>query len=586
MESFTENPYAFTTRDRPFNLRLFCGRTKDVESIMGCFGREESIALFGERRIGKTLLLFILRDLINDAVPSERRYQLIDTELDSQWEELCKPLGKSRAVCITLQRLPVGSKQASELLQSELQKACEGIGLHISTEDTLVGCFESLVAKLEQVDTHLIILVDEIENLNRFEDSHQLLDNLRSIIEAHSGRLCFLFAGAELWYQDVKSGSSPLASNLQKCYLGNPDLAATRRFLIYKPFSNVLGEKTADRLSHDIVEKTGGKPWFVQMICWFLWQHKAEIGNQTFERIWNAFLRDEVEKQARSDLEAFRESRHSSAKRILEMLSIVQPLGVRQLANGLRIREGEVFTILDDLEKLDRVRSQKGFLGIVDRRYEFSDEITRAYWQERARGLPKPFLLRRVLGKVIKWSVVGALLTAALILYFYTYPTLVRHSIIHPEYLVEAWYPPTVEEAEGGNVRVIVANPKSAASSITVTTSLSSDWIDFHTEGSNAHTFKQITPGEEKMYEFSYLVYTSVPVTEILTELAHASAEKPPIESFFASRRRPPIKRYLLPFEGVLTALVAVIMRKEIAQLAGAVFAAVSASESNSSSEE
>ena len=141
----------------------------------------------------------------------------------------------------------------------------------------------------------------------------------------------------------------------------------------------------------------------------------------------------------------------------------------------------------------------------------------------------------------MKCLAVGTLLIVAVILIAYTNPRLGRHHIKHPEYSVKIYYPPTVEEAEEGNIRVMVANPKSAASDITVTTSLSSDWIDFHTEGSNIHIFKQIMPGEEKKYEFSYVVYTSVPVTEITTELTYASADKPPIESFLATRRRLPI---------------------------------------------
>ena len=590
MGTFAENPYIFQTHDASPNKELFCGRTQDLEKIIKCLRRNESIALFGERRIGKTLVLYILRDLINDTVPSQRPYQLIDAELGTQWDKLCSQFSESCAIFIDPQDFPAGSKQASELFQDEIQEACVASGLHIPTKgkkkhSSLVELFKNIAMQLGKRSERLIVLVDEVENLKYFEDSQQVFNNLRSIIQAHSDRISFVFAGAEHWHQDVKYGNSPLANNLWQCYLKSPDSRAIRQFLIVKPLSKVLGDKTADRLSHDIIEITGGKPWFVQIICYFLWQRRGEVGDRAFDRIWQTFLRDEVKRQTvKQHLKVFYDQADSSTKQILEVLAVTQPLSVKQLARRSSIPEGEVSAILDDLEELGRVQPQKGLLRIGGKRYRFSDEITRVYWQERAKGIPKRLPWNKVLRNVIKWGVVGVLLIVALFLILYAYPRLGHHSVELPECAAEVWYPLSVEDTEEGNIRVVASNSeKPSAAPLTVTVSLSSAFVDYNCEGSNMLQFIQLKPGEKRPRELRYLVHPSVPVSEITTELTLASADASK-KSSFEMQRRLPIKRHLIHFEALIVALAGLIARKEIVQLIGTVLGLVSTARSSESS--
>ncbi len=53
------NPYTTSTIDSPEYKQLVTGRTDDIATLLDHIAQGHSIALFGERRIGKSSLLFL-----------------------------------------------------------------------------------------------------------------------------------------------------------------------------------------------------------------------------------------------------------------------------------------------------------------------------------------------------------------------------------------------------------------------------------------------------------------------------------------------------------------------------------------------
>lgn len=62
------DPYSTSTTDSPACKRLFCGRSNDLTQVLNALAQGQSVALFGEHRIGNTILLFLLRDIVNGDV--------------------------------------------------------------------------------------------------------------------------------------------------------------------------------------------------------------------------------------------------------------------------------------------------------------------------------------------------------------------------------------------------------------------------------------------------------------------------------------------------------------------------------------
>ena len=74
------NPYSTSTQDNAACKCFFCGRLNDLTQLLNALAQGQSVALFGERRIGKTLLLFLLRDIVNGDIATYER-DLLDGTL-------------------------------------------------------------------------------------------------------------------------------------------------------------------------------------------------------------------------------------------------------------------------------------------------------------------------------------------------------------------------------------------------------------------------------------------------------------------------------------------------------------------------
>ena len=76
------NPYSTSTVDDESYKYLVCGRSKEIEELIKYLSKGRSIALYGERRIGKSSLLYLLKDILNGSINSYLA-DLIDLDLNA-----------------------------------------------------------------------------------------------------------------------------------------------------------------------------------------------------------------------------------------------------------------------------------------------------------------------------------------------------------------------------------------------------------------------------------------------------------------------------------------------------------------------
>src|SRR5215831_5083625 len=98
------NPYSTSTQDSPACKRLFCGRLNDLTQLLNALAQGQSVALFGERRIGKTLLLFLLRDIVNGDI-ADYEGTLLDGTLKAGLTRLRSKLTHCTPVFLSLHDL-------------------------------------------------------------------------------------------------------------------------------------------------------------------------------------------------------------------------------------------------------------------------------------------------------------------------------------------------------------------------------------------------------------------------------------------------------------------------------------------------
>lgn len=266
-----------TVRYTPLNLygstATFTGRTQVLSELLGRINAGQSIALFGERQIGKTLLLWMLRDIVNGQVNTSA---LIDQELKSRIPQLLPPGHTLKAVFIDLLRGGTTEASLLDYFLNELQE----IGLSFASQPagkggkggkgaaqrpTSINALFSQLSAMLGKSRSLLILMDEMEELKRKEGFNVLIGVFRSASSSYKN-LKFVFTGSYMWQETLTQGQQ-LWNHLHPFYLRRIDERQAREYLI-NPLATHLGLPVLpDDLADHIISWSGCKPLLLQQIC-------------------------------------------------------------------------------------------------------------------------------------------------------------------------------------------------------------------------------------------------------------------------------------------------------------------------------
>jgi len=266
-----DNIYYLGLSDSAEHKRLICGRTNDLRALLNHIYAGKSVALFGERRIGKTSTLYLIRDIINGAI-TQYQNELFDEALKQALPALPLHGGNQwHAVYLSCQGLhPVNLSTFFGRIIDELsgvisQKPKNIKKVPLSPNADISRHFQVLHTQLPE-DQRVVILVDEVDALfDTPQEERKIIFNLLRDIMHACPKFCFVLAGAEQWYRDIKTRSSPLTNNITSYYLLTPEPTPIRMYLI-----GYLTRQLRNRqqeVEEVIVEWSGYKPYYVQAIC-------------------------------------------------------------------------------------------------------------------------------------------------------------------------------------------------------------------------------------------------------------------------------------------------------------------------------
>jgi tetratricopeptide (TPR) repeat protein len=244
---------------------MFFGREQLIERILQTI-HNNSLLLYGERRIGKTSLQHHLR----------RRLLQLD---DPQYEFF--------PVYVDLQGTPESqffatlAEDVFHELAPELDGMLPGHGLDADAD---YG-YRELVADLRKVikilegktskQVKLVLLIDEVDELNAYDP--RINQRLRSLfMKSFAENLVAVVSGVEIRKQWDKEGSPwyNFFEEIEVAPIGRDDAEA----LITRPIGGVfkLDQEVIDR----ILELTGSKPYHVQRLCVALVNRMYEKGRR------------------------------------------------------------------------------------------------------------------------------------------------------------------------------------------------------------------------------------------------------------------------------------------------------------------
>ena len=153
--------FRYTPRDPYGSRKLFTGRTNIISKILKNILEGRSVAIFGERQIGKTLLLWMIRDIINSNINAQG---LIDGTLKSNIPKWNSDFENATAIFIDLQVCGENEETLVNFFYDQMEEMNIRFPLKkdITHSNSLGALLQNLSKSLPD-KVKLIILMDEME---------------------------------------------------------------------------------------------------------------------------------------------------------------------------------------------------------------------------------------------------------------------------------------------------------------------------------------------------------------------------------------------------------------------------------------
>lgn len=552
------NPYSTAIQNDPEHKRLITGRTDDLARLLDAFAVNHSVALFGERRIGKTSLLFLLRDIVNGQV-EHYRSSLIDDTLKHALDAMKAKLPPHcRAIYVALQEVSGSGQEAlARTICTALQE--EGL-LHAphaagssraaqavlsSPATTIPEVFHALQAS--PGNQRFVFLFDEMEGLQDLQEGRQIAGNLRSAIQT-CPRICMVCAGAEGWYSQIKEKSSPLVNAVYPIYLTSPARFPIETHLVKGLLSAFLPPSyDSSEMVRTIMIWTESKPIYVQAACEAI-VRKYGGGGQVPDDWAGVIEADVLEGQKRTLRDFYSgDNLDELTKSILALLANEPGLTAKRIAQKLGYSVKVTADKISDLVSLDKVSKQGAEYRIVGTLVET--------WGKQYRDVPA---MKSPWPQWLKWAAVLVFLILALAVIPYTHPGLQTFSFPIPNGIVQVQLPSSVEPGETGQAIVSVQNTGSQPVGVTHIF-LDSSGMDYQLNGTNELTFAGLAVGEKRSLEASYstdpgIGFTPMIVTtQLLITREHTNLST--WETFSLTRRFFPLQQFWYIASGVFGGL-------------------------------
>ncbi len=259
VDSKSRNPYGQLTAIR--SAEMFYGREDSLEYLYNALFDKQSVALIGQRRIGKSSFLACccLPEIQERVGVTLKQHLLIFMNLEEHLQRT--PDDFFAIVCEQLMQ------------QGQLEPSPD-----VST-DTGSDRFSQLLHMVNSHGLHPVLLLDEFDSIVRNPQFNpDFFSFLRA--QANAGRVSYVTAS--LTTLDKYSHSAIVGSpffNIFSHHSLGPLTKEAAVALITKPAKS-SGQRFSEGEVQYVLEVAGRHPFFIQRACYFLFQHKSQAGSQ------------------------------------------------------------------------------------------------------------------------------------------------------------------------------------------------------------------------------------------------------------------------------------------------------------------
>jgi hypothetical protein len=360
------SPYFIAVDPSPEKLCMFFGRRHEIRAIADYLRNGDSVLLIGERRMGKTFLLYMIGDF------ARRGTDFYEHLLDRHTGALLAELRRSTAASYHwafVDMLGVTNaagfyfKVLAQLAEKQVEQF---LSMSPMNHMTFANELTRLSRDLSRREQRAVVLVDEGEKLLDLDESADVFSCLKAVIQ-QCDSVDFLLAGDIKPHQTTPEFVN-LKGALRPIHLAPLD-PADAKALIQVPVEGRLSFEKS--VLQQILEFTGGKPSLVQILCGHLYElvtgavedtSEVHITLTDFDRLWEFELRDKVFESFDAALRDFFEGLQGHERSIFSFLAH-KPLATEgDIAKALQIHSTLAQKGLYRLRRAHRIReTESGF---------------------------------------------------------------------------------------------------------------------------------------------------------------------------------------------------------------------------------
>lgn len=291
------SPYFVSVDPSPAKLRMFFGRRQEIRDIANHVQNGDSVLLIGERRMGKTFLLYMIGDFARRG--ADFYEHLLDRHTGTLLAELHRSTASYHWAFVDLLGITNAAGFYFKILAGLAEGQVERFAA-LSPMDHM--SFANELTKLSKDLSHrgqrAVMLIDEGEKLLDLDESAGVLSCLKAVIQ-QCDSVDFLLAGDIKPHQTTPEFVN-LKGALRPIHLAPLD-PTDAKALIRVPVKGRLSFE--DSVLQRILDLTGGKPSLIQILCGHLYELVTGVVEDTneihvtladFDRLWESELRDKV----------------------------------------------------------------------------------------------------------------------------------------------------------------------------------------------------------------------------------------------------------------------------------------------------
>ncbi|MBE9031755.1 ATP-binding protein [filamentous cyanobacterium LEGE 11480] len=424
----------------------YTGRADDLQIIFDKLKRPQCLAIYGERRSGKTTTLRLINEIINgnyENTLDEFIDKYLKSKMQNEWSNYFEGFN---SIYITLQ----GQESEASLTKKIYKRYTEAISANPSYKkiEKLEDLFTRIQNNCRQSNTFLVILFDEMEVLETFENQGRVVAEL-CCNRADFPNLLFVYTGSYNWKTRVSSPGS-VFTNLSEYYLRSICEKDMRCFLL-QPFQE-------EKIKDFIVYMSGGKPLYAQYIGEILMNRCSSDGHIKQKELRSKTLFKDIDSDLllRIDECIFNERNLDEiSKRILALLAHQPNQKESSIAKKLKLEKERTRKLLETLSKFGTlIRDQK------TEKYSIAGKVIQEYGKTYYSNPMKKKHTRQILHWLMRFTFCSLLIAMSVKAWSYTHPDkeVIVKKLENLKIELQIQTPKSLESNEEGEFNIQIKN--------------------------------------------------------------------------------------------------------------------------------